>query len=1270
VQKIELSEHFRSLARSLTDKRVILFVGSGFSLNAEHRNPSLQNTMQDWSGLVEGMVNRIWESQESVPGNITFPEIIQRYQDLYGKSERNRIIREAIAANEHKPGDLHRYLFNKSKWPWQAIVTTNIDNLIEQTFGEFMQAYTAVVSSHDFPKIQGTPVIKIHGTFDDEKSWIFSEDEYLSFEHEKRGFVVKLQQLFLEFTCLFVGYSLNDPDFKRIYHWVGRELSDQNSSPRRNAYAFIKNPDPAMRKYWDAKSLVLIEEDDIRPLIDDLSCSRPELENSHQRFLFSCFDLLSHYGKPEPLHTVSVKKSGWQLQQSISDFFESRKAERLAELRNDREEIKRTLRLYAREQRTLNLSDSKDSFAILLYKYVECFKELQSEAIAGGIEKYYLLEVREFIFGLTDGDGFSDREFWGIIVALTSLARVDSTVRPSAGYFIAKYYEYIMETQSVSYVTSWNAREVLPLILRAKRNDKILAMLAPRKWLDLVVYAILSGYGIEESKLLIRIKRILKVKSLSPLQTQILDYRRCIASIYCGRFADIQRALEAREGTTAWSPFWRAFLWSVLGDFNRAASIYANTRDTLSLNHETRFLALQGLRLSSSISFHSTKEDSRRISELVEEIDFARTEARALKIQINRIDFISIHDSEQSKFFSIAFEGQNMRRKAATGTRFYNVGRRMAALDKVVNRYWLAGLPFTWFPGPGGVALIREELEAAREPVSSIIERIQLLDCIDDWKETKVRDRIRELAGSEGVKQWQELQASLLDRFEHCANYLREFTPKRIFAQASGPSGRMENLILLFDEIAEYLNSSSLNRLAQILADLITTAGLHNSETFCHRVSDFKYILGHCLRMLPESEFDQWLVSLSPNVVFGEGYFGGILFLDVLNNSLIWKKISTEFQEKTLQAIAEDKLDIHIVERLTPYIMLWPENIRQRFLSEYSRIYETYRAAEIERYEIRTNTKDSSHSLALRDQNRIVSRNDDHALKLEYARVLVEAETKEKNLADYLNMRADSYVASNVEGSMSSKFFRCLTDLVRWPTHKDRHERIMKKLSADIEYLLDPSRLKRFKGFLSIYHDVCEYLFKTQEYDLWLRVVVTAEIWDTGSRNPSDHESFRRWIEEESAKQTNGRKLYRAYQEQGAFLRKHIVFLYSDALRFASVITQQDIVFFETLWHSIDQTEEVFGAVLRIGLRILTGFPVSDNCVASQEVSFYLRTFNPQTDKYNPVPWYALQILLFIRMTRLYWVDTVFAEKMIHIYDNINDLSYPRKQPSYVRLSK
>ena len=157
-------EHLNIIRKQLADRRAVLFVGAGLSLNAEAKHSQVQSRFKAWNELITQLGGRLWpnlsekELAERVCGNHLL--VAQWYQDEFGLEAFYHELIAAIPYKDYKPGQVHRELLSL---PWQDIITTNQDRLIEETLEELYVPYDVVLDDLDIPvKSQSHKVYKIH----------------------------------------------------------------------------------------------------------------------------------------------------------------------------------------------------------------------------------------------------------------------------------------------------------------------------------------------------------------------------------------------------------------------------------------------------------------------------------------------------------------------------------------------------------------------------------------------------------------------------------------------------------------------------------------------------------------------------------------------------------------------------------------------------------------------------------------------------------------------------------------------------------------------------------------------------------------------------------------------------------------------------------------------------------------------------------------------------------------------------------------------------
>ncbi len=115
------------------------------------------------------------------------------------------------------PSTLHSALLQLRQ---RIILTTNFDKLLEMAWGSLESGgthYAKVVSKIDADifrvlKNHDTKyLLKIHGSVDDAQTLVFSRSEYIRMAFGNESYSGFLETLLLNFTFLFVGFSMDDP---------------------------------------------------------------------------------------------------------------------------------------------------------------------------------------------------------------------------------------------------------------------------------------------------------------------------------------------------------------------------------------------------------------------------------------------------------------------------------------------------------------------------------------------------------------------------------------------------------------------------------------------------------------------------------------------------------------------------------------------------------------------------------------------------------------------------------------------------------------------------------------------------------------------------------------------------------------------------------------------------------------------------------------------------------------------------------------------------
>ena len=210
-----------ALLSHVRDRRCVLFVGAGLSRAAGYPG---------WHGLMETVVKetiRRTDDVDSAGLEFTallearrYPELADQCRELLGRSLFATILRAELAKPVSPPEATHRPIVQT---PYAAIVTTNFDTLLEDAYGLWSDEGVpktptgAQLGSHGTLLLdRAFFILKAHGTIHDDASLVFTSEDYRRITHANPAFQSMMAAILLTHAVVFVGYSLNDPNFRLL----------------------------------------------------------------------------------------------------------------------------------------------------------------------------------------------------------------------------------------------------------------------------------------------------------------------------------------------------------------------------------------------------------------------------------------------------------------------------------------------------------------------------------------------------------------------------------------------------------------------------------------------------------------------------------------------------------------------------------------------------------------------------------------------------------------------------------------------------------------------------------------------------------------------------------------------------------------------------------------------------------------------------------------------------------------------------------------------
>lgn len=218
------------LVEELARGNGVLFIDAGLSMAAG---------LPGWANLLAPLADEI-----KLPPNKR-GDLLKVAQYSVNSLGRQRVVQHILDATDTTgvdPTANHRKLLGLGAETW---VTTNYDDLLEQTLAEAGVRHTAVVQDTDlaFTTADAFTLLKLHGDRRQPDSIVIAQGDYNTLSLRRPVFRKKLDTLLAEKTLLFVGYSLGDPDMSLALAEIGFHLSQL----QRTAYAVLFDVDEFTR---------------------------------------------------------------------------------------------------------------------------------------------------------------------------------------------------------------------------------------------------------------------------------------------------------------------------------------------------------------------------------------------------------------------------------------------------------------------------------------------------------------------------------------------------------------------------------------------------------------------------------------------------------------------------------------------------------------------------------------------------------------------------------------------------------------------------------------------------------------------------------------------------------------------------------------------------------------------------------------------------------------------------------------------------------------
>lgn len=210
-------QHFpKPVLDDLVTGRWLPIIGAGMSLNATVPSGA---KMPLWAQMGEMLTDEL--------GNFPATSIldgISAYEHEFGRARLIERLSEILLIRDAQPGNAHKEFCTL---PFDIVCTTNFDFLLERQY-DLTPRYVYPVVEEEQLSVNGgsagTLLLKLHGDLRHPGRLIVTEADYDGFLSTYPLLATYLSNQLITKTAVLIGYSLDDPDFRQIWHVVSERL--------------------------------------------------------------------------------------------------------------------------------------------------------------------------------------------------------------------------------------------------------------------------------------------------------------------------------------------------------------------------------------------------------------------------------------------------------------------------------------------------------------------------------------------------------------------------------------------------------------------------------------------------------------------------------------------------------------------------------------------------------------------------------------------------------------------------------------------------------------------------------------------------------------------------------------------------------------------------------------------------------------------------------------------------------------------------------------
>lgn len=221
-------------------------LGAGMSLNAV--TPAGKK-MPLWKEMSKRLVDELGDFSPT-----SDLDGISAYEHEFGRTRPIESLSEILLIRDAQPGSAHKEFCTI---PFDIVCTTNFDFLLERQYDLTPRYVYPVVDEEQLSISTGsarTLLLKLHGDLRHPSRLVVTESDYDGFLSRFPLLATYLSNQLITKTAVFIGYSLEDPDFRQIWHVVTERLG----RTRRQAYAIAVGARPTDIARYERRGVKVI----------------------------------------------------------------------------------------------------------------------------------------------------------------------------------------------------------------------------------------------------------------------------------------------------------------------------------------------------------------------------------------------------------------------------------------------------------------------------------------------------------------------------------------------------------------------------------------------------------------------------------------------------------------------------------------------------------------------------------------------------------------------------------------------------------------------------------------------------------------------------------------------------------------------------------------------------------------------------------------------------------------------------------------------------